>query len=503
VDTVDEERLPVVVSAGQSLERVEVVSAVDLATRAAEAAFEGLGDLRRAIEVVSMVNILSPAPPDPASAVARRLGLSPQRAEVTTIGGNSPQWLVNRAAAAIAAGERQAVLVVGAEAQRSAKQAREAKQSRPATRPPGSSPSSSQRPAGSEPDPVIGDARSGVSAAELNAGLIAPVHVYAMFESVLAHSAGRDYETQRRALGDLMAPFTEVAAANPFAWFAESRRPEELATISPDNRLVAEPYPKRMCAVLNVDQGAAVVVTSLAAARRAGVEDRAVFCLAGAEANDVWFPSERPDPGASPGIAAAAAAALGAAGLGIDDVGSFDLYSCFPCVVQMAAAALGVAGDDSRGLTVTGGLPYFGGPGNNYTLHAIAAMTDRLRRLGGTGLVTGLGWYATKHSVGLYGSDPPEAGWRTGDTAPAQAAIDAGAVEVATEAEGPATVVAGTVVAGAGGSPAAAPVVARLTDGRHVAAAAEEDELASVAGCNLVGRHIVVSGPLPRYRLLG
>lgn len=37
-----------------------------------------------------------------------------------------------------------------------------------------------------------------------------------------------------------------------------------------------------------------------------------------------------------------------------------DLYSCFPCVVQIAADVLGMAHDDPRGFTVTGGLPFYG-----------------------------------------------------------------------------------------------------------------------------------------------
>jgi acetyl-CoA C-acetyltransferase len=432
---------------------------------------------------------MSPVPAAPATALARRLRLAPTRTEVTTIGGNSPQWLVSRAAEDVAGGRARAVLVAGAEAQRTAKA--------------GSSPPLDPEEERLPADPVVGDDRSGVGRAELDAGLIAPVHVYALFESVLAARAGRDLPAQRLVLGELMAPFTAVAARHPLAWFPERRSPAELAEISADNRLVAEPYPKRMCAVMHVDQGAAVLVTSLAAARRAGAADDAVFCVAGAEANDVWFPSARPDPGASPGIAAATSAALEAAGTSIDDVGAFDLYSCFPCAVQMAAAAIGLALDDRRGLTVTGGLPYFGGPGNNYTLHAIATMAEALRESGGTGLVTGLGWYATKHAAGIYSTTPPARGWRRGDTAAAQAAIDASALQVASDALGPAVVVASTVVAGHDGKPRAAPVIARLPDGRHVAAAAEDEELPALHGRNLVGQRIVISGPLPRFRLAG
>ena len=486
----DEERTPVVVAWGQCTGRDEPMSALSLMARAAETCLARAPALAGAVEQVSVVNVLSPVPAAPAAALARRLGLTPACTEVSTIGGNSPQWLLNRAAAAIAAGRLSTALLAGAEVQRSAKLGL-------------AEAAVEARDEGLAPDRVVGDDRAGVGRAELDAGLIAPVHVYALFESVLAHRAGRDPAAQRHALGVLMAPFTEAAAAHPAAWFPERRTPEELAELGPDNRLVAEPYPKRMCAVLNVDQAAAVVVCSLAAARRAGVGDGAVFCLSGAEANDVWFPTARPDPGASPAIAAAGRAALEAAGLGIDDVSAFDLYSCFPCAVQMAAAALGLGLDDPRGFTVTGGLPYFGGPGNNYTLHAIATMAEGLRRRGGTGMVTGLGWYATKHAVGLYGTEPPAQGWRGGDTSAAQAAIDAGALEIATDALGPATVVAGTVVAGRQGAPAAAPVIARLADGRQVAAAAEEDQLEALVGHDLVGRRITLSGPLPRFRLAG
>ena len=118
---------------------------------------------------------------------------------------------------------------------------------------------------------------------------------------------------------------------------------------------------------------------------------------------------------------ASTSAALDASGSGVDDLSAFDLYSCFPCAVELGAEAVGLAPDDARGLTVTGGLPYFGGPGNNYSLHAVATMVDRLRHTGGTGLVTALGWYLTKHAAGIYGAEPPPSGRRhpgRGDSPP-------------------------------------------------------------------------------------
>ncbi len=493
----DESRIPVVIATGQSIDRSTAVSALDLAERAAQECLESVPGLGPRVQQVSVVNVMSKTGPAPARLLARRLGLAPVRTEVTTIGGNSPQWLVTRAAAAIAAGELDVALIAGAEAQHSAKA-----QATATGR--GAQDRDHADGLGDElaPDEIVGDDRVGVGNAELQVGLVAPVHVYALFESAIAHRAGRSPAEQRDTLGRLMAPFTEVAATQRAAWFTEVRTPSELASVTPDNRLIAEPYPKRLCAILQVNQGAAVLVSSLATARAAGVAARAVFCWSGADATDVWFPTARPDLGSSAGLRAAAAAAMRAADVAVDDIGAFDFYSCFPCVVEMAVEALGIASDDARGLTTTGGLPYFGGPGNNYSLHAVATMVEALRERGGTGLVSAMGWYATKHAIGVYGASPPPHGWRRGETARAQRDIDAAAVPVATEAEGRAVIVAATAVMGSDGSVIAAPAISRLADGRQMAVAAAPGELAELAGRDLVGARIEVSGTPPRYRLV-
>src|SRR3989442_5439301 len=73
----------------------------------------------------------------------------------------------------------------------------------------------------------------------------------------------------------------------------------------------------------------------------------------------------------------------------------------------------GNAPDDPLALTVTGGLPWFGGPGNNYTTHAIIALADRLRASRDAfGLVHANGWHLTKHALGIYGGAPPPRGWQ-------------------------------------------------------------------------------------------
>jgi acetyl-CoA C-acetyltransferase len=511
--TPDPDRIPVVLAAGQSIERTETVTPIDLMARACDGIFSEAPPLRNRIERLSVVGIMTRTGPAPASELADRLGIDPTVREVTTAGGNTPQWLVNRAASDIAAGTLSVTLISGAEAIRSGRARHSAGLSPPSDR--------------GAADPEIGDTLPGFGPAESAIGLVAPMHVYPLLESVVAARQGHDAPSHRLAMGKLFAPFSEVAAANPYAWFPHAWSPEEIATPSPENRVVCEPYTKRMSAFLGSDQGAALLVCSLAAAERARLAERAVFVWAGAEATDVRAPSARPDLGRSPGIAAAGAALFEAArvaagrSVGIDDVELIDLYSCFPSAVELACDALGLASrDDSRLLTVTGGLPYFGGPGNNYTTHSIAALTERLRNLGNgeggggggrlrarLGLTTGLGWYVTKHALGLYGSAPPPGGFRRGDTEQAQTAIDSTAVEVAlgVEEATAAETVASTVVRDGDGTPTAAPMIVRLPDGRHMAVAAADGDTVGAVGTldvpGLVGGRVVVQPHTARYRL--
>jgi acetyl-CoA C-acetyltransferase len=504
--TPDPERIPVVIASGQALERDALVNPVDLMEQASESALAAVPGLRNHIDRLSVVDIMTKVGPAPATELAARLGLGDDvRREVTTVGGNTPQWLVSRAASEIVAGTLSVTLIAGAEAIRSSR----ARRAQGLDRDVGM--------AGLAPDARVGDDSPGMGPAELAIALMAPVHVYPLFENVLAGRAGRNADAQRTVIGQLLAPFTRVAAANPYAWFAQERTAVDIATPSSDNRIVCEPYTKRMAAFLGSDQAAALVVCSLGAARRAGVADRAVFVWSGAEAIDVRFVASRPDPGRSPAIRAAGDAALASAStaagreLGIDDIDRMDIYSCFPSAVQLTCDALGLSGDDQRELTVTGGLPYFGGPGNNYTTHGIATLTDLLRNDSGPGtrlgLATGLGWFATKHALGIYGSTPPPAGFHRADTSMAQLAIDATAVEVVLELEAAesATVVAATVWRDNDGTAAGAPVVARLADGRQMALAPADDDVVAAMGDTdipgLIGGSIIVQAGAPRYRL--
>ena len=167
----------------------------------------------------------------------------------------------------------------------------------------------------------------------------------------------------------------------------------------------------------------------------------------------------------------------------------------------MPAAELGIDTLDPRGLTVTGGMPFFGGPGNNYSSHGAASMFGVLREVVGLGLVTSNGGFLSKHSIALYGTTPPPKGFRAPNTLAAQRSIDAEALPTALEASGDATVNATTVVYDRDGSVAKVPAIATLSDGRRVAAQADSSMLPDLAGVNLVGRKIVVKGSPITYTL--
>lgn len=466
---------------------LEPIGMLERAAREALADAGASSDLASRLSGVAVVNVLHRHAPEPAHRVGDRLGAPPGWRVTTTVGGNTPSWLLGEICDEIAAGRQQAVVMTGCETGASFRRAR--------ARGASIDQSGDLGEPASGVDEVIGDDRRGVNDAEAAVGLIAPPFIYPLLESTLAARHGRTLDQQREWLGELMVPFTEVAARRPdVAWFPVARTPGELSTVSPENRLIAEPYPKLMNAIMSVDQGAALVVMSVEAAEAAGVpRERWVFPWAVADCHDVFWISERPHLHRSVGIAAAVDAVLGAAGIGIDDISWFDFYSCFPSAVQMGAEAAGVDVFDPRGLTVTGGLPYSGGPGNNYTTHAIATLVGLCREdRSGIGLATALGWYVTKHSVGLYSATPPS-GWHRPDLADMQTAIDATALRVAEgdEASGEATVDAFTVIHDRERGPTSVPIIATLADGGRACAVVEDPAFAAeVSGGQLVGRRV-------------
>jgi acetyl-CoA C-acetyltransferase len=461
-------RAPVLVGVAQLIERdaepAEALEPLAMLERVARDAARDAESGERLLRELDTIALVAPIGWHTANAprlVAERLGAKPRQELTAAIGGETPVMLVNHVAHQIRRGEARIALVAGTNNLGTLRRARNEGVELEWT-------------SGGEGAPtLIGGSRAGSSERETKYGLNMPIRVYPVFENALRARRGLDLATHRQRMGALMSRFTDVAARNPHAWFPVARSAEELVTPGPDNRMICFPYTKYLNAVIETDQAAGVLLMSREAAESLGIrEQRRVYWWGGLQAEeDPWFPTERPDLARCPALKHAVDGALAEAGGTLDEIDYIDFYSCFPVAVEMACEMLGLDENDPRGFTVTGGLPYAGGPANNYTLHALAAMVDKLRSAPGSrGLVTGNGWYLTKHSAVVCSSEPNErASLHPED-------IDPGVPpEIVDEAEGPATVESYTVVHGRDGAPKRGIVVGRVEDDRRFVANMPDD----------------------------
>jgi acetyl-CoA C-acetyltransferase len=403
--------------------------------------------------------------------LAELLGTSPPLRHEPKPGGNSPLELLSHAAEAIARGEARVAILAGAEALHARQRAEREGISLDHWSPPPDTPI----------DVVLRGQPPMTSPLESRHGFALPTDIFPIFENAIRARAGRSIEEHQAALGRMMTRFSAVAAQNPYAWFPVERGPDEFTTVSASNRWICFPYPKLMNAIIAVDMAAALVVMTDAEAERRGIPSaRRVAFLAGASSLDPWTLTERQQFSRSAGCAAAARAALEHAGLDITDVDLFDLYSCFPSAVELAMDALGIESDDPRPLTVTGGLPCAGGPGNSYCMHSIATMVDRLREgVGSVGYVSGLGMSAAKHAVNLFSTDPARIAAADGETPRIQLpAEELSGPEITEAPEGPGTIETYTVAFDRENHPQTSRLIVGLDDGRRTVAHGEQTRAA-------------------------
>jgi acetyl-CoA C-acetyltransferase len=316
---------------------------------------------------------------------------------------------------------------------------------------------------------LIGDPRRGCSDEEDRHGMRAAIAMYPLIENAIRGARGHSVAEHLAAMGALFARFAAVAADNPLATRREAYSAERLATVDDSNRWIGFPYPRLMTANAFVDQAAALVMTSVGAARALGIpEGKWVYLHGCADGHDHWYVSDRTTLHESPAIRLGARKALDMAGRQLSDMRFLDLYSCFPSAVEIGCQEIGLAEDDPRGLTLTGGLPYFGGPGNNYVTHSIAHMVRRLRAHPGTfGLVTANGNYVTKHSFGVYSTTPFTGPWRREPPDVLQRELDAlPRATLSPAPEGAARIETYTVMHGKGG-PELAIAFGRLDESGH------------------------------------
>jgi acetyl-CoA C-acetyltransferase len=439
----NEDRIPVIVGVGEIVDRpkeieqgLEPLALLEQALKRAEAdsGAKLLGD----IGSLDVVNFLSWRYRDPEQLLAKRLGIAPAHCYYGPVGGESPIRYLHEAAQRIARGECAVAAVCGAEAQSTATKAERASITLPWT------------PfAHDVEEPKRGAAFQKPLAVTL--GVFRPITVYPLYEAATSAHWG---QTPRQALaesGALWSTYAKVASENPNSWLKKRFSSDEITTPTADNRLIAWPYTKLMVANPTVNMGAAVLLTSLAKARAAGIaEEKLIYPLGGASAEEPRDYLLRDQFFESHPQTAVLQAAMDLVGGDDKSFDAIELYSCFPCVPKMARRTLGF-GEDVQP-TVTGGLTFFGAPLNTYMTHAACAMVRALRRGAKLGLLYGQGGFVTKHHALVVSRQAPREPLKQGTSVQAISDAQKRAVpEFVTEARGKSKVESFTVIYGRNG----------------------------------------------------
>lgn len=468
-----EHLVPVIVGVGEIVDRpkdiadgLEPLALLEQAVRRAEA--DSGAKLLGELGSLDVVNFLSWRYRDPEKLLAERLGAKPAHCYYGPVGGESPIRYLHEAAKRIARGECSVAAVAGAEAQSTATKAQRAGIDLPWT------------PfAHDVEEPKRGAAFQKPMAVQL--GVFRPITVYPLYESATSAHWG---QTPREALaesGQLWSTYAAVASENPNSWLKKRFAPEEITTPSAENRLIAWPYTKLMVANPTVNMGAAILMTSLARARAAGVpEDRLIYPLGGASAGeprdylvrDQFFESHPQNA-----VLKAVMDLVEGDGKKFDAI---ELYSCFPCVPKMARRTLGLGADVKP--TVTGGLTFFGAPLNTYMTHAACAMVRRLRDGGKLGLLYGQGGFVTKHHGLVLSRQAPQRALEQDTSVQAEADRRRGKVpDFVTEANGKGKVESFTVIYGGKGDVQHGVVMMRTADDTRALARVPANDSATLA----------------------
>ncbi|WP_109807528.1 enoyl-CoA hydratase-related protein [Sphingosinithalassobacter portus] len=471
------ETTPVIVGIGEFVDRPEnpadarePVALMAEALRAAD--IDGGGGLLDRLESIELIGLISWRYENPVGLLCEKLGIAPARQVNASMGGETPIRLIHEAAVRIAKGELTTAAIVGGEAMHARNAARKAKAKLDWT-PLASRESAVQFPM----------SRYAMSPVARKLRIMDPAQIYPFYEMATQKAWGEPPAEAQAKSAELWARYAKAAAANPYAWIRSAPDAAEIADVSKNNRLINWPYPKFMVANPSVNQAGAVIVTSLAAARAAGVpDDRLVHIWGGAKADEPEDYLQRDRYDHSTAQTAALEAAVDLVGGDVRRFGPMELYSCFPVVPKMALRTLGLTAEE-RSPTVAGGLTFFGGPLNNYMTHAMCAMVRRLRDAPEEiGLLYGQGGYVNKHHTMVVSVRPPEAPMALEYSVQAKAdAAREPAPELAVDYFGPATIETYTITYGRDGRPIDGIVIARTPKGARAMARIPWSDEAGIA----------------------
>jgi len=404
-----------------------------------------------------------------AARLCERLGIQPARAVYGVTGGESPMRYLHEAALRIMRGESEVAAVVGGEAQYAVNKAKAANIELPWT------------PIAKDienPFPTEGR----INSVMLAHGAIRPIQVYPFYENA-SHAAWGQTPCEALAeSGELWSRYSASAAANPYSWSKKYFTASEIITPTRDNRPIAYPYTKHMVANPAVNQGAAIILTTLERARAMQIdESRLIFILGGATAMEPRDYLARDQYARSDAQDVVLNTLRDLANVNGGQPDAFELYSCFPCVPKMTRRVLGLNSDATP--TVTGGLSFFGAPLNNYMTHATCAMVRHLRDgKATTGLLYGQGEFVTKHHGVIVSRNAPRVALNPDYKVQNEVDRRRGSVPtMLTEYQGSATIETHTVIYDRDGSPLHGIVIARTKSNERLMARVPATDTAAIA----------------------
>ena len=482
-------KTPVIVGISQLKQGKDVPdpdAPIELIERACRSALSDAGPERlwSLIDTLYMTNTAGWPYRDAPARLCELLDIRPARTTYPFIGGDYPQKFINMGAKQITRGDCDVILFAGGEAEYAIRRA-------------GKGLVELQLPPQEEPEKYDGGRNISTSDFENDYNLLFPIGLYVFFETVLKEISGRSWDEHNQYIGTILERYSKVSSKNSNAWTQIAYSCEEIITPAENNRYLCYPYTLRMMANRLVDMSAAIVMTSTETATKLGVErEKWIYPMGGADLENIYYATQRPELHTSPAAYYGSRLALEQAGLSLNEIDIFDIYSCFPSMIQIFLNEIGLGMDDPRGLTITGGLPYFGAPISNYSMHAIVTAVERIREKPSTkAFVAALGGINTKPSFCIYGDEPSDRLWGERDDSGIQEDILSVALpEPVKEASGNFRIEAYAIHFDRSGSPELGTVTGMLDSGVRTLAHidAGPDELEDVKDKNMVGQNVEV-----------
>ena len=272
------------------------------------------------------------------------------------------------------------------------------------------------------------------------------VGYYATMETAIRKNDGEGIEEHQNNIALMYEEFSKIASENKDGWLNHPYAKEEILETSKKNKMLAYPYNKLHCTSWNVNQSAAIIICSEELANELEIDNKKrVYPISSSENNHMIAIQQRPKLYESLGMTYAANSInkmIERLDIKLD---AYDLYSCFPAAIKMFTKSIGL--DSEIPKTVTGSMPYAGGPLNSFVIHSTVKMIQKIRALEVKyGLITGVSGMMTKQSFCVWGKEYKE--HFIFDDVTERAKLDESPIELSNISEGKGEIIGYTIIEG-------------------------------------------------------